>query len=432
MFTITKQSNKNTTGKKVKKWAKSIPFFLLISSLSITINATPVRADYEKAPVLQAKSILSAELLKSKNHTVKNQVKNNGLFNHYTVESKFGSFQAGCTKDLRILVNEISAIAAMKEIASEDVAMDSLKQSGENIVTGAKSLINDPKGTFDGAVSGVNSLFNRGKKTIGNRKTTEAEDNQLEQLVGISKSKGEIATKYGVNVYSRNKALQTELDRLGRADFLGGLGTTVASSFVPGVGGLFLSASGTARLLNEAINTTPASELWVQNQKKLQSMGMDADTVKLFLNNGSFSPAMSTVMVAALEKMKGVNNRELFIKVALQASDYDMANTITKIVVMTAGYHQQVKSLQGVTPLARLTRGVRKDGTTIILLPTDYLTWNKNVADAVTSLSGEGEGKTIELWVLGTVSKQATAELQKLGWKIHTQVAAQLLPGLKK
>jgi len=63
--------------------------------------------------------------------------------------------------------------------------------------------------------------------------------------------------------------MQEELDRLGRADYVGGLGVGVMSSVVPGIGGLVLTTSSTARLLNEAINTTAASELWLQNKNKL-------------------------------------------------------------------------------------------------------------------------------------------------------------------
>ena len=95
-------------------------------------------------------------------------------------------------------------------------------------------------------------------------------------------------------MYSSNQVLQKELDRLGQADYLGGLGVGVATSFVPGVGGLVLTTSGTARLLNEAINTTPGSELWLQNKNKLLAMGMDADTIELFLNNQVFNHRKST------------------------------------------------------------------------------------------------------------------------------------------
>ncbi len=395
----------------------------------LTTGAVSASADYETQSVLQAKSIMKPELLKSKNYSVQDKVRNDGLFNHYTVESRFGTFKAGSTNDFKILLNEIGAIADMKQVETDDTAVAALKQSGQNTVTGVKNMINDPKGTLEGAASGVAGLFNRAKGTVGKREVTDAEDSRFEQIVGVSKSKGVIATKYGVSVYSRNKVLQEELDRLGQADYLGGLGVGVATSFVPGVGGLILSTSGTARLLNEAINTTPASELWLQNKNKLVAMGMDSDTVELFLNNPSFSPAQLTVLVTAMDSMKGVDNRELFLKVALQASDPAMAKIISRIVVMSAGYHEKIAPLKGFTPMARLTQGIRKDGTRVVLLPTDHMIWNKQVADAATSISNEGKGSNIELWVLGSLSKQATAEFQKLGWKVHVSVESQLLSG---
>ncbi|MEN8190677.1 MAG: hypothetical protein ABFS19_12595 [Thermodesulfobacteriota bacterium] len=404
----------------------SLFIFLLLITFPHGAEAT-----YEKPINLSAKEILAPELVKGSYHSVRDEVRNDGLFNHYRVDSRFGSFEAGSTKDLKILVHELSAIAAMEKVETDDTALAGLKQSGQNTVTGIKNLFNDPEATMEGAASGVGSLFNRVKKTVGKREATGAEDSRLEQLVGISKSKGKIATSYGVNVYSRNPALQAELDRLGQADFVGGLGVGVATSFVPGVGGLVLSVSGTARLLNEAINTTPASELWLQNKTKLLAMGVDEYIVELFLNNPSFSPALATVMVAALESMKGVEARDLFITVGLQAANPAMAATITKITVMTAAYHKEIAPLKSISPMARLTQGIRKDGTRVVLLPTDYIIWSELVADAATSIHGQAQGNGLELWLLGSVSDRARGELGKLGWKIHTETGPRLLPAGK-
>ena len=160
-------------------------------------------------------------------------------------------------------------------------------------------------------------------------------------------------------------------------------------------------------------------------------MGMNTDTVELFLNNPAFSPALSTVMVTALESLKGIENRGLLIKVALQANEPAMARVITKIAVMSAGYHKEIAPLKSITPLARITQGVRKNGTRVVLLPTDYMIWSKRIADAVTWASSEAKSSGLELWVLGSLSRQATVELQKQGWQIHTGAGPQLFPARK-
>jgi len=319
----------------------------------------------------------------------------------------------------------------MKKIETDDTAIESLKQSGKNTVTGVKNLVNDPKGTFESAAAGVGSLFNRAKGTIGKREITGAEDNKAAQLIGFSKSKGQIATEFGVNMYSRNKVLQAELDRLAWADFWGGLGVGVVTSAVPGVGGVLLTTSGTARLLNEAINTTPASELWLQNKNKLLGMGMNEDTVELFLNNPAFSPALQTVMVAALDSMQGVGNRELCLKVALQAGDPGMAKIVTESVVMTAGYHKHIAPLKRLAPIARLVRAEKKDGTIVVVLPGDHIIWSEMVADVTGSLADKAQiSKEIglELWVSGDFSKMAHSKLEAMGWEVHTSVRSQLMP----
>lgn len=405
---------------------------LLITVIGQTpiVGAAKAETGFEQPATLQAKAILKPDMVESPLHSVDNTVKNDGLFNHYTVKSEFGDFTAVSTLTLQARIHEIKAIAEMVKVKTEDTVSKSFGQSAENTAEGVKHLFQDPKGALEGAGQGVSSLFNRAKDTIGKRELTGAEDSRVEQIVGISKSKGEIATKYGVNVYSRNKRLQQELDRLARADWLGGLGTAVAKSFIPGVGGVLLSTSDAARLLNETINTTPAVELWRQNKSKLVKMGVNVDTVELFLNNPAFSPAQQTVMVEALEKLKGTDNRELWIKVSLQASDLAMTHAITRMVVMSAGYHKNIAALKRFEPMARVVQAVGKNGSVVVLLPTDYVIWSKRVADVMDDLTDKHakstQGAGMEIWSLGTFSKRAQAEIIKRGWKLHAAAAKQL------
>jgi hypothetical protein len=404
--------------------------------LSLVIGHSPLvgtiwaDAGYEQPGTLQAGAILKPEIAKGPHHSVDNTVKNDGMFNHYTVTSEFGDFKVISTLTLLARIKEIHALAEMGKVKTDATVSQSFGQSAENTVEGVKGLFEDPKGTLEGAGQGISSLFNRAKDTIGKRELTDAEDSRVEQIVGISKSKGEIATKYGVNVYSRNKRLQEELNRLARADWLGGLGTAVAKSFIPGVGGVLLTTSDAARLLNETINTTPAVELWRQNKSKLVNMGADSDTVELFLNNPAFSPAQQTVLVTALEKLKGTENRALWVKVALQASELAMTHAITRMAVMASGYHQGVSALKRFEPMARVIHAVGKDGSVIVLLPTDHVIWSEKADNVLGDLMERHKhlpkGAGLEIWNLGTFSKRAQLEMEKRGWKTQASAAKQL------
>ena len=149
--------------------------FISLCLLQVIIPKV-VLAEIEKPGILKAQSFLPPEVLKGRHYTVDDKVPNDGLLNHYRVKSSFGNFQVTSTSSLRILLREIEAIAAMKKIKTDDTAIESLKQSGKNTVTGVKNLVSDPKGTFESAASGVGSLFNRAVGTVGKRETTGAEE----------------------------------------------------------------------------------------------------------------------------------------------------------------------------------------------------------------------------------------------------------------
>jgi len=113
---------------------KGIVTLTLAMELVIFSMAHHAQAEFENPPVLSAKDILEPERLKGPNHTVADEVENNGLFNHYSVTSPFGDFEALSNTALGFLINELNAIAEMKKVKTDDTAIASLKQSGENLI----------------------------------------------------------------------------------------------------------------------------------------------------------------------------------------------------------------------------------------------------------------------------------------------------------
>jgi hypothetical protein len=424
------QSNCSQSGFKRSTHLYSLILFALV--LILSARPLPLQAEnvFEQRADLRTSALIAPELLKSNLYTVDETAINDGLLNRYRVRSIYGDFQVVSTPALKQILHEIQAIALMKKVTTEDTVKASMVQSGKNTVDGVKNLVTDPQTTLEGAASGINSLFTRAVAVVGKKSTISGEDNKVEQLIGKAKSKGAIATKYAVSVYSTNPLLQSELDRLAWADYLGGISVGLAQSAIPGVGGILLSTSGTARLLNEAINTTPSSELWVQNKNKLEAMGIDADIVELFLNNPSFSPALQTIMVEALEKLAGSDNRELFIKISLQAHTHQMARTITTMSVMIAGYHQHVAPIKSFAPFGRVLYAITATGVNAVIIPADHILWSKQIADAALWLDQPETGKQQpkkQLWILGDFSTKAEAELQSLGWELHPDGQTHLL-----
>lgn len=414
------------------------PVLLLAFWLGCIILPQGVQAQsqFEQRVELRVSALMEPKLLQSNLYTVDEAVLNDGVLNHYTVRSRFGVFRINSTHALKQLLHEIRAIAEMKKVETKNTAKESVVQSGKNAVDAVSNLVTDPQGTIEGAAAGVSSLFNRASQVVGRRETTTAEDSKLEQFIGKSKSKGEIATKYGVSVYSLNPVLQEELERLAWADYLGGIGVALAQSAVPGVGGAMLTASGTTRLLNEVINNTPASELWVRNKNKLAAMRVDPDTVQLYLNNPAFSPALQTIMVDALEKMQGVANRPLFIKISLQANTHEMARIITEIATMMAGYHRNVAALQGFAPVGRFLYARNTRGEVVLVFPADHVLWSTAVAGVaswlVEPVQGQKAPAGFQMWVLGDFSAKAQAELKSLGWQLHPRSQSRLFVETKQ
>ncbi len=416
---------------KRRRWSRGVSA-LIILTLAFIVTGRPVpvpaQSTFEQRADLRASALIAPELLKSNLYTVDETVVNDGLLNHYRVQSIYGEFRVVSTLSLKQLLHEIQAIALMKRVETSDTVKNSVVQSGKNTVDAVTNLATNPQETLEGAAAGFSNLFHRATQVVGRRSTTATEDSKVEQFIGKSKSKGDIATKYGVNVYSTNALLQEELDRLAWADYLGGIGVGLAQSAIPGVGGLLLSTSGTARLLNEVINSTPASELWVRNKDKLVAMGVNPDTIELYLNNPSFTPALQTVMVEALEKLTGAANRDLFIKISLQAHSHEMAKNITIITTMMAGYHQHVEPLKTFAPFARVLFATTASGTRVLTVPADHVLWSNLVAEAATWLDEAPPAKPQrvkkQLWILGDFSAKAKAELQALGWELqpHSQV----------
>ena len=404
---------------------KSTIFILSIVVFSFSVLPALAGEQYEGTVTLKASSVLPKKILSSDLYTITEKVSNDGFTNTYKVNSASNSFQVASNIALYKLLLEIEAIESMKKVEESDAFVNALKESGVATVEGIKKLFTNPADTLENAVSGLSSLFARAEESIFNSSPGESEDSRIEQAIGFSNAKREVAFRYNVDPYSQNKILQEHLDRIAWADYAGGLTLGVATLPVGGVAGATLSVSGTARLLGEIIATTPPAELKLQNRGKLEKMGIDSELAALFIENPYFSPLQQTAFVLSLEKIKTAENKTLPLQVALQVKDREMAGTMTSIMVMFAGYNSKINSVVKFKTVARIFAAIDKKGKMIVMLPADYVTWNQRLANGL-GATGEKKNSAGEIWIVGTASPMAMKKIEAAGWHLEEKVAKKI------
>ncbi|KMY66352.1 hypothetical protein AAU61_18020 [Desulfocarbo indianensis] len=408
-------------------WAKGMALAMAAVGLLTLWRPGQAAAPHEENSVLEAAQVLAPALRSGPGFRVEAKVANDGWLNFYRVESDYGHFTAMGGLALQKLAGEIKAIAAMAKVEQGDTFGKSLGESAKRAGKGIKNLFTDPGGTMEGAATGLGRLFDRVNESLSGSGPGQSEDSRAKQFIGFSKAKRETAAKFGVDVYSANRVLQEQLDRLAWADYAGGITVGAASAVVPAGAGLVVSTAGGARLLNDVIRTTPPSELRMMNRQKLNAMAMPADLSEVFVENQVYSLREQTIVVAALEAMPKLKNRRLMIKAALQAQRREMSFLLSTMAAMYAGFYRQVRPLAELKPIGRLLYAVDGQGAPVVTLPADHVLWSSRLARAVDEIKRQTGGKAGELWVTGDLSPRAAAELKIAGWKIRTNCAEKLL-----
>ena len=111
-------------------------------------------AVFEELPVLNASEILRPEMLAGPHHKVREEVPTYFGANKFTIDSDFGVFEANGNEMLIRRINEINAIAKLKEISRSDEFKNALTAAAKAPVAGIKNIASDPANTISNAPKG--------------------------------------------------------------------------------------------------------------------------------------------------------------------------------------------------------------------------------------------------------------------------------------
>jgi hypothetical protein len=426
--------------KQTKILFLSIALGVALPCLAQTTQPFEVRraeAAFEELPVLNASEILRPEILAGPHHKVREPVPTYFGANQFTIDSEFGVFEAKGNEMLVRRINEINAIAQLKDVSRTEEYKNALVAAAKSPVAAAKNLVNDPVNTISNVPKGIMKFMSRAGESVKNigkkNESDDAEGSKVQQLIGFSDTKRKVAIKLGVDPYSTNTVLQHELDGIAWASFAGGATFSLATLPVGGGAGAALTVTDVTSSFDDMLREKSPTDLKIINRKTLLGLGANAKDTERFLNNGAFSPSQQTAFVLNLKSLDGVANRGAFVRTAGEtSSDESDAIFCVQTAALMAQIHKNDKPLARITMLGDFPICVAKDGTIIVALQWDYAAWTAGAAgfaNDVQKLAAQaGKNKNALIAVSGQVSSRLREELESRGFRVQDLVA----PGPQK
>jgi hypothetical protein len=372
-------------------------------------------SDYENPPTLKASEYLPPKLFKSKYHTVDEKIDTFGFTNRYRIDTKYFMMDIQGDDTLRKRVQEAYALVALEKMKKSKQFGKAAKNAAKAPFSFAKNLVTSPVDTVTNVPKGLWRYITRaGEMVVGNRE--EVEDSVGKELLGFSGAKRKLAHQLGVDVYSTNQTLQSELNSVAWAAFSGGFVVGLAMTPVR-----VLSLTKTSHRMNNVLRDNAPEDLRKLNRKKLQGIVSKDVLIKKFLKHPYYSPRHETILVDALHTMQGTRNIDKFIYRANTAESFEDAFLFQRIAELLSEYHENVSPIKKIVigPTRGLPMAVTKDNKLIMTLLVDYGVWSRPAAEWIRELAKANSrvdpNRKIELWITGTLSVLAKGEIESLG-----------------
>lgn len=406
----------------------------LVKSLACMVSTALAQTGYDAAPEFKASDIVSPAFLSSPHHRVREDVRTYNGLNHYVVESPYGIFVAHGNLMLQDRVAEVMALARLKEMSSSEEYLKALKKAAKAPLNVVEDLVHAPVGTLSGVPKGVGKFLGRisrgVQETTSGRERGQGEDGLIKSAAGVSKTKRELSARLGVNPYSSNEALQSELDRVAWVAFAGEMTFTAATIPVSGAAGAALSAISVVDLSNGIVYEQTPLDLRKANLDRQKAMGVPETVAEAFLSNPAFSPWNQTRLVSALEKLTGVQGRDVLVKDAAEMADSESdALFYEETARLIAHAHTNGIPLARIILLNGFPVCIGADGALIVALHWDYAIWSPNserFAKALQALTLDGvKPSSLVVVLTGAMSPRLRQELEARGFRVQDR----LLPG---
>lgn len=361
--------------------------------------------EFEATPLFRADDVLGADVVVGETYIFDVAVPNDGRMNLFSLTSPDITLRAVGNEYARERVREMNAIAAIRKVKKTDAYVDGMQAAIAGPLANVKDAITNPVRTIESLPGAVERLVDDISNAVGNISKDDdgGEDGQmLKDLIGYNKTKRRLAHDLGVDPYSSNPVLQSELDDLAWASFAGDATINVAVAATTSGVGLVTGTLDRVTAWDDLILENGSSTLANISRHHLTAMGLDPQSSDSFLANSHYSVSLQTRLVQALAVLQGVAGRDSFIALANAAAGEDDARFHQRTAEIIGAYHQQERPIERLLIEGETALFVDADERTILPLAADYLVWTRQTAKGMTGILSATGARSV--WLTGKVS----------------------------
>jgi hypothetical protein len=394
-----------------------LPLYIVPPALSE--ETVPATDEYEVPGQVNAEDFLPKSAFHGKTLFVEKTAENNGLQNTYRIRAGTEAYEVTGSAAAVQFLQELRATNELRQISTAKAFSSGLKQSAKGTYETGKQIVRDPVGTVKKVPQGASKFFGKVKGFFSQDEEDTDQNSSpsdtFKAFLGIDEEKRKLAARLGVDVYSRNQALQEELDRVAKATAGGGLAFDIGTLPIGGAAGIGLTVIGIDQTVDSLLNESSPDSLRKWNEENLLKLGANRDLVAQFLNHPWYSLRQTTIITASLNKTE--INPDLFLEAANKALTEQDGRYFEQVAQLLAAYSQKAAPLQSLRLQDGLLCAVDRNGVLVVPVSLDYAIWTATVAQRVDGLAGIPAGdpsiKSVAVWTDGQASERVKTELGK-------------------
>lgn len=380
----------------------------------------PGATGYETPGPIDAARFIPAAMMRGPHHRVEPSATHDGFTITYTIRSDYGTYEVTGTEMAMERIVEIGAIAKLKEVKTGEEFGKALARTGGDKLKAAGSTIMNPFRAIANVPKGASRFFGRmGEGMKGER--SQYEGKAYKNILGESSARKRLAMELGVNPYSTNEQLQSEMESVAWVYAGVGLGVNLGLTVgTSGIAGIAVTATSLNSDIKKVLSESTPEDLRIINRKKLIALKVDEELREKFLRHPWYSPWHETLITDALATV-GVDPAQ-FLAVAIAAEDEADAYYFQRIAQLIAYHHRTISPIVAIAANSQLVTTLDQRGQFTIPIHLDYCIWTARTegrAKQVVAVLKEGLYKSASFETTGRVSPRLVSEMKNCGIEVR-------------